>query len=98
MAPSNLEASAAGYMLDISICNTTVDLSWQDNSNDEAGFRIQRRTGIAGQWQVIGEVRTDIDSYRDSGLEPRETYFYRVSAFDGRLKSDYSNEASATTN
>ena len=92
-APTNLGALVAGYLLDISMCNCTIDLAWQDNSHNETGFRIQRKRGFNGPWQGIGVVETNIESYRDSGLEPDEIYFYRVRAFDGTVRSAYSNEA-----
>jgi len=82
-APSNLLARLQND-------NTSVELTWQDNSNDEDGFRIERRTGSAGNWVEIAATGADAQSYTDTNLLP-EVHSYRVRAFKGAAHSDYSN-------
>ena len=74
-----------------------VNLAWQDSSNDETGFIVQRRVGESPDWAEIGATAANTASFSDSGLDPATTYHYRVQAFDDGESSIFSNEASATT-
>lgn len=89
VAPSNLVADA--------VSSSQIDLSWQDNSDNEAGFKIERKTGSAGTYSQIDTVAADVTSYSDLTVSPNTTYFYRVRAFNSAGNSGYSNEDSATT-
>ena len=86
--PSHLEAVAG--------TDYGINLSWQDNSENEDGFVIERKTGSGGEYSVIDSVDPDITSYTDTGLSPELTYYYRVYAYSSEGDSDYSGEASAT--
>ena len=88
IAPSNLVAKA--------VSSTEIDLTWQDNSTDEQGFRIER--SLDGQnFTEIGTVGPNVQSFNDTGLTPETTYFYRVFAFNNFGNSDPSNIAADTT-
>ena len=87
-APSNLEAEAAG--------TDKVDLSWNDNSDDEQGFKIEEKVG-AGSFSQIDTVGPNETSYQRTGLSPGTNYTYRVRAYNAAGNSDYSNEAEVTT-
>jgi len=82
-APSDLSATA--------VSSSQIDLTWQDNANNEKGFKIER-----GPVQ-IDTVGANVTSYSDTGLDPLTTYTYRVRAYNDADDSAYSNEASATT-
>lgn len=73
-----------------------VQLNWNDNSNNEAGFRIERSTnGVSfTQIDVIG---ADMTSYIDSSVLPSTTYYYKVRAYNANGNSAYSNTAQITT-
>ncbi len=86
--PSNLAATA--------VSSSRIDLSWQDNSNNEDGFKIERKTG-AGSFVQIDQVGPNQTTYSNTGLTASTTYTYRVRAFNSAGNSGYSNEASATT-
>jgi uncharacterized protein (TIGR02145 family) len=76
---------------------TQSNLSWTDNSTNETGFKIERRTGSAN-YAVVGTVNQDVLSFSDSGLTPSTTYTYRVYAFNSVGSSlTYSNEVTITT-
>jgi Fibronectin type III domain/Abnormal spindle-like microcephaly-assoc'd, ASPM-SPD-2-Hydin len=86
--PTNLVAQT--------ISSTEIDLTWQDNSTDEQGFRVER--SLDGQ--NFGELVTlgpNTQSYNDTGLTPQTTYFYRVFAFNNFGNSAPSNVAADTT-
>jgi hypothetical protein len=87
-APSDLTAGAISY--------SRIDLTWQDNSDDETGFRIERKT-VSGSYSQIATVGANVTSYSSSRLSASTTYYYRVRAYKGTLNSDYCCEASATT-
>jgi unsaturated rhamnogalacturonyl hydrolase len=88
IAPTNLAAST--------VSSSQINLTWADNSNNEAGFYIERKTGTSSYVQVAS-VAANITSYSNTGLAANTTYTYRVRAFNDTGNSSYSNEASATT-
>ena len=88
-APTGLIATALG--------SNQLSLAWIDNSNNESGFKVERKTGAAGTWSQIAAVSQNITSYINSGLAVSTEYFYRVRAYNSVGDSEYSNEASAIT-
>jgi transcriptional regulator CtsR len=87
-APSNLIATP--------ISSSQINLTWQDNSSDETGFKIERKTG-SGSYSQIATVGAGVTSYSNTFLSANTTYYYRVRAYKGTLNSNYCEEASATT-
>lgn len=73
-----------------------INLSWTDNSTDEVGFRIERRTADSSFLEIT-TVGANTTFYSDTGLLPYTTYYYRVRAYNLSENSPYSNQASATT-
>ena len=65
-----------------------------DNTNYEAGFRIERDSGSG--FEEIGTVGSDVTEYTDTGLIVGQSYAYRVAAFSGTIQSYYSATATAT--
>jgi hypothetical protein len=89
-APSGLGATAAS--------SSQINLAWTDNSNNESGFKIERKTGSGGTWAQIAQVGANVTTYQNTGLSASTQYFYRVRSYiSGQANSDYSNEANATT-
>jgi subtilisin family serine protease len=74
-----------------------INLSWTDNSSYESGFKIERKRVTGDSFSQIAIISTGQTEYSDTGLNEETTYFYRVRAYDTGEDSDYSNEASATT-
>lgn len=87
-APSNLSAAA--------LSPTSVELSWNDNSDDEDGFVVERQTG-GGPWTQIASPSANSTGYVDATASPETSYGYRVSACRNGVCSDPSNVASVTT-
>ncbi len=81
-----------------SVASTTqINLSWTDNSTNETGFKIERRTG-ASIYAVVGTVNSDVLTFSDIGLTPSTTYTYRVYAYNAVGNSlTYTNEVTLTT-
>lgn len=70
-----------------------IPLGWQDNSDNETGFILERADG-AGEsfvWAEIARLEADVTTYRDTDLDPGATYSYRVCAYNDRGRSGYSN-------
>lgn len=77
---------------------TTLHVSWTDNSDNESGFRIERSsTSSSTGFSLIANTGVDTQTYNDSGLTASTTYWYRISAFNAAGDSAFSNIASATT-
>jgi len=88
-APSNLTSNW--------VYPDQIDLSWQDNANDEAGFKIERRLGTGGAYAEVATVGAGATNYSDTGLKIGIEYWYRMRAYHAHGTSLYSNEASSTT-
>jgi hypothetical protein len=88
-APSNLTATTASA--------SQINLTWTDNSPNESGFYIARKTGPGGSYSVIATVGSGVTSYNNSGLTDGTAYYYQVQAFNSYGTTVYSNQASATT-
>jgi len=75
-----------------------LNLTWTDNSNNEAGFKIERKQENAGTFDTITPtvVGANVTSYIDSGLDYETTYCYRVRAFNEYTVSAYSQEGCGT--
>ena len=86
-APSNLVATVVGSSL--------VDLTWQDNSDNENGFKIYRALGTDLTLYQIGTTCPNITYYSDSEVNPNSVYSYRVSAYNS-FGSAFSNRVSVT--
>jgi hypothetical protein len=87
-APSNLVAVGSA---------DRVNLAWSDNSNNELGFEIQRKTGSSGSWSNWALTNANVAAYTDVAVTSGSTYFYRVRAYNiAGDRSGFSNEASAT--
>jgi len=89
-APSNLAAALQNHTTERNYLS--VKLTWQDNSDNKQNFRIERKSGAAGNWGEISQ--TSLANYLDITVSLNQTYFYRVRANSGSIFSDYSNEAS----
>jgi hypothetical protein len=73
-----------------------LQLAWTDNSNNEDGFRIERKTGTSGTFSQIASVGVNVTSYTDTSLTDGATYCYRLRAFNLAGNSAYSPEGCAT--
>ncbi len=88
-SPSGLSATSGG--------SDRINLSWSDNSNNELGFKVERKQG-AGSFHQIDKTSSNATSYTDRGLLPSTSYTYRVRAYNEVGNSaSYTNERSAST-
>jgi Divergent InlB B-repeat domain len=74
-----------------------LSLTWKDNSTNEDGFDVERKTGTGGTFALIKTVGANVVSYTDSSLAAGTTYCYRVRSYNAVGDSTYSNQACGTT-
>lgn len=86
-APSNLVATVVSY--------SQIDLTWQDNSPDETGFYIYRKT--TDSYSNIANIEANATFFNDTGLSPGTTYSYKVTAYNNGGESESSNEVIIAT-
>jgi hypothetical protein len=87
-APENLKA--------VPIAQNQVQLTWEDRSDNEIRFIVERRTGRSAYFQ-INTVGNNVTVFIDTSLNAGTTYYYRVAAYGVGGVTAYSNEAEANT-
>ena len=86
-APFNLAARALG--------TNTIQLTWQEDADNETAFAIDRSTN-ATAWQALDTAGANVTNYTDATAVFGQPYFYRVQATNTSGHSRCSNLASAT--
>ena len=81
-------------LLTATVTGTTVGLTWVDQSNNETGFRVERKTSASGTWASIATPASGATSYSDTG-RTSGTYFYRVFSVNTNGDSISSSEVQA---
>lgn len=88
IAPSNLTLTVMGP--------NSVLCQWQDNSTNETGFKLQRRTGTYGSYYKVAKVPPGVTAYTDPTCAAGQIYTYRVKAVNAEGASGPSNEVVVT--
>lgn len=88
-APDGLAASAQSP--------NTIQLTWNDNGNDEDGFKISRARFGENVWAVIATTAPSVETIIDTGLVEGTVYSYYVRAFDGANLSESTDTVNAGT-
>lgn len=84
-APSLLTATAS---------QNSISLNWKDNSNNEDGFSIYRKTAT-GDFVLIRNVSANSQAYSDNSAVEGDTYTYKIVAYNLGGQSGDSGDASA---
>ena len=75
---------------------TEIRVTWADVGRTTR-YRVQRSLGTSAGWVTIATTAPGVTTYRDAGLPPGTTYFYRVLATGADGQSAPSDVASSTT-
>lgn len=88
VAPSNLTATAT---------QTGLRLNWIDNSINETGYQVFRKTSTDSLFTLQNAIiAPNATVYLDSTVQLRKTYNYKVRAVNNALASAFTNIASFT--
>lgn len=90
-------ASATNLYLDSQYYDGSpyASMRWVDNSSNETGFKIERKTGN-GNFIQIATVGANTTTYKNAGLSSGSYYEYRIRAYNANGDSSYSNIISFT--
>lgn len=84
-APANLDGEI--------ISGSEIKLTWSDNSNNETGFKLERRQSGSGlDYAPLATVGVNVLTFRDTTVVAGNAYYYRVRAYNGVGLSDYSQK------
>ncbi|MBC7784592.1 MAG: DNRLRE domain-containing protein, partial [Burkholderiales bacterium] len=86
-APVQPPAAATG-LNGAATSHNSVALNWSDASNNETGFRIERRTGSGGTWSTIGSVGANVQNYVDDTAQASTEYWYRIRSYNSGGDAD----------
>jgi len=87
-APLNLRAKT--------ISANQIDLAWQDNANNESGYKIQRSTDGGVNFEEIATLASNATYYSANGLLGSTVYVFRVYAHNEHGNSAYLSATAAT--
>lgn len=92
---SNVVPTAPTTLIATNESSSSILLTWTDNSTNETGFKIERKTSTSN-YSLIGTVSKDITKFKDSNLTTAASFTYRVYAFNSSGSSlTYTNEATS---
>jgi hypothetical protein len=97
--PASLPSAPTWLRVD-TVSQSELKLTWQDNSNNEAGFKVERKEGCCGPWTLLPNASansTNTATHQNTGLKCGTSYAYRVWAYNSAGESAKTNEAARTT-
>jgi hypothetical protein len=74
----------------LAISESEVELSWNDESQIEDGYRVEMATNETGPWTLVAETNENIEAHMVDELLPVTEYFFRVRSFNADGISDWS--------
>lgn len=72
---------APTYLWALAVSDSSIRISWSDNSSSESGFEIWRKEGISGTWQKYSYTNRNITSFVDNNISENIQYYYMVRAY-----------------
>ena len=73
-----------------------IDLTWSDASNNEDGFKVERKSGTDA-FSLIATLAQNVVTYSDKGFTSGPTFSYRVYSYNTKGNSSNSNEFAVKT-
>ena len=94
------QAPAAPAQLTVALSasspTSALTLAWQDNANNETGYRVER-SADGSAFAQIASLGGNSQAYTNTGLAAGTAYSYRVVAYNNNGTSGYSNSATGQT-
>jgi fibronectin type 3 domain-containing protein len=75
---------------------TEIDLAWQDNADNEDGYKVFRRAG-SGDFVPVALLPPNTTSYVNVGLTPNTEYDFHIQAYNVAGFSDFTGLSVMTT-
>ena len=104
-ASSTTSIDAGPSLLAVTVVSeSAIDVAWQDNGDEESGFKLERCKGTGCNFSIIDstiDLDADVTAYSDTGLAMNTPYSYRIRSFKDATcawNSEYSNIDTGTTN
>jgi len=85
--PANLSAPSA--FAGVAQSNSSIYLTWTDNSPNDKGFEVWRRKSGTTIYRYVARTEEDAVSYLDTKLEAGTTYEYKLRAVSVNARSVY---------
>ena len=76
---------------------SAVNLTWQDNADNETSYEVERRVDGESGFTTIATLPADSVSYSDATAPAQSSIFYRVKAINDWGASPYSETVSVIT-
>lgn len=77
--------------------NAVVNLSWTNNSTDQASFEIYRSVATNTGYGLLASVGANVATYSDATVKDETTYYYKVRTVLNGSKSTFSTEVTVST-
>lgn len=87
--PENVKASASNA--------NSITISWDDKSDNESAFRIERKTLGDSIYKRISDLPANSTVFQDKSVQASTTYYYRIIARNSAGESPVSKEVVITT-
>jgi len=100
VAPSDPPPSAPSDLAATAQSSSRVQVTWQDNSGSEAGYKLDRRvSGTVGpdSWVRVFTSGPDATRHTDTDLTAETKYYYQAKAYNASGNSAYTAIGDATT-
>ncbi len=78
------------------VFSDSITLAWNDNANNETGFRVMRSTTTSGTPSEF-MVPPGSTTFTSSGLTAGSAYYFQIQVINGGLTGDLSSQVSAVT-
>lgn len=88
-APTNLRVAGRTQV--------SVQIAWNDASNNELGFQVERSDNGGASFSQIAVLGVGSDTYNATGLSPATSYRFRVRSYNSGGESDFASTVTAET-
>jgi hypothetical protein len=96
LAASPTAPAAPTLLVGTAVSTSQINLTWVDNSNDEAGFLVEESTDGA-HWSTVTTTGANVTAASVTGLSASTAYTFRVSAQNTAGSSGYAVSSAIST-